>query len=67
MSIGEITFDNRVAIMTGPEVKVGDGVAAPSAEDIMANMEKINSLDNAKVYPTLTDQMMAALTLAGEK
>jgi len=30
-------------------------------------MEKINSLDNAKVYPTLTDQMMAALTLAGEK
>jgi len=58
MSIGEVTFDDRVAIitgagvsifsrvaiMTGPEVKVGDGVAAPSAEDIMANMEKIDDV-----------------------
>jgi hypothetical protein len=58
---------SRVAIMTGPEVKVGAGSAPPSAEDIMANMEKINSLENAKVYPTLTDQMMATLTLAGQK
>jgi len=58
---------SRVAIMTGPEIKVGDGSAAPSAEDVMANMEKINSLENAKVYPTLTDQMMAVLGLAGEK
>ncbi|MBW1900791.1 MAG: SDR family oxidoreductase [Deltaproteobacteria bacterium] len=62
-----VSIFSRVAIMTGPEVKVGDGVAAPSAEDIMASMDKINSLENAKVYPTLTDQMMAALGLAGEK
>ncbi len=62
-----VSIFSRVAIMTGPEVKVGDGVAAPSAEDIMASMEKINSLENAKVYPTLTDQMMTALGLAGEK
>jgi len=62
-----VSVFSRVAIMTGPEVKVGDGVTAPNAEDVAANMEKINSLENAKFYPTLTDQMMTALALAGEK
>jgi NAD(P)-dependent dehydrogenase (short-subunit alcohol dehydrogenase family) len=58
---------SRVAILTGPAVKVGDGVAPPSAEDIMANMEKINSLEKAKVYPTVADQMMSVLGFASEK
>jgi len=62
-----LSIFSRAAIMTGPEVKVGDGVTAPSAEDIMTSMEKINSLENAKVYPTLTDQMMTAMGIAGQK
>ncbi|MBW1739140.1 MAG: SDR family NAD(P)-dependent oxidoreductase, partial [Deltaproteobacteria bacterium] len=43
-------YFNRVAILTGTGVVVGDGKEALSLEDVAANMEKIKSLDGAEEF-----------------
>jgi hypothetical protein len=41
---------NRVAVVTGPGVLVGDGKEIPAVEAVAAHMSKIKSLSNAKEY-----------------
>lgn len=45
----------RIALVSGPGMVLGDAENPASAENIMANFEKINSLKDAKTYPTSAD------------
>lgn len=45
----------RIAVVSGPGIVLGDAENPTSAEDIMANFEKINSLTDAKTYPKSAD------------
>ena len=47
-------YFNRVAILTGTGVVVGDGKEALSVEDVAANMDKIKSLDGAEEFSSAT-------------
>jgi 3-hydroxy-3-methylglutaryl CoA synthase/NAD(P)-dependent dehydrogenase (short-subunit alcohol dehydrogenase family)/putative sterol carrier protein len=44
-------YFNRVGIVTGPGVHIGDGDRVPSVEDIHANWNAVNSLSGAREYP----------------
>jgi NAD(P)-dependent dehydrogenase (short-subunit alcohol dehydrogenase family) len=48
---------NRVAVVTGPTILVGDGKAPASAEEVMAKFDEINSLEGAKPYGQIGEQM----------
>lgn len=50
---------NRAALYlyTGQAVRVGDGRKVPTAEEIMTEFERINSLEDAKFYPLLNELM----------
>jgi len=55
---------SRAAICTGPSVLVGDGKAPSTAEEVMARMDDINSLEGYKVFGQVAEQtldMMSAL------
>jgi len=45
----------RIALVAGPGMVLGTPTDPASAEDIMANLEKINSLEGAKPYPQSAD------------
>ncbi len=47
-------YFNRVAIVTGPGVVLGDGTSVPSLEDIHRKWKAINSLENAEEFPNAT-------------
>jgi len=49
-------YYNRVAIMTGPGAVVVQGDEIPTPETVMANMDQIASLDNAKEYALVNEQ-----------
>ena len=48
---------NRVAMVTGPGAVVGDGQSAPAPEQLVAEWEKITSLQGAKEYQDVTEQI----------
>ena len=56
---------NRVAVVTGPTILVGDGKAPASAEEVMAKFDEINSLEGAKPYGQITEQMGDTLERTG--
>ena len=47
---------SRAAVMTGPSILIGDGKTPPTAEEVVAKMAEINSLEGAKVYSQVGDQ-----------
>ncbi len=49
-------YYNRVAIVTGPGAVVAQGNEIPTPETVMANMDKISSMDNAKEYAHVNEQ-----------
>ncbi len=51
---------SRAALITGPAVSVDKGENVPSAEDVMANLDRINSLEGGKFYSNIADQMVDA-------
>jgi NAD(P)-dependent dehydrogenase (short-subunit alcohol dehydrogenase family)/acyl dehydratase/putative sterol carrier protein len=50
-------YYNRAAILTGPGTVIGDGKKVPAVEDIAANWEKIRSMNGAREYFQLMDQV----------
>ncbi|MCG6911279.1 MAG: SDR family NAD(P)-dependent oxidoreductase [Deltaproteobacteria bacterium] len=48
---------NRAAIVTGPGVVVGDGQAVPTPEELVAQWDKAKSLEGAKTYFQLNEQI----------
>ena len=48
---------NRAAILTGPGAVVADGQQAPTPEQVLERWEKISSLNGAKEYGSVTDQI----------
>jgi hypothetical protein len=44
-------FFNRVGVVTGPGVLVGDGKEVPTPEAVAASMDRIKSLEGAREYP----------------
>ena len=47
-------YFNRVGILTGKGVVIGDGKVFPTPEDVAANMEKVKSLDGAEEFKSAT-------------
>ena len=54
-------FFNRVAVVTGPGTKVGDGENPPDIETVVDNLDAISSLKNGKVYFELNEQVGDAM------
>jgi putative sterol carrier protein len=50
-------FYNRAAIVTGPGTVVGDGKEIPAPEQLVAAWDAIASLDNAREYTQVTEQI----------
>jgi putative sterol carrier protein len=50
-------FFNRAAIVTGPGTVVGDGQKIPTPEELTAQWQKIISLEGAKIYQDLNEQV----------
>jgi len=50
-------FYNRAAIVTGPGTVVGGGKEIPTPEQLVAEWDTIASLDNAKEYTQVTEQI----------
>jgi NAD(P)-dependent dehydrogenase (short-subunit alcohol dehydrogenase family)/acyl dehydratase/putative sterol carrier protein len=50
-------FYNRAAIVTGPGTVVGDGKEIPTPEQLVAEWDTVASLDNAKEYTQVTEQI----------
>ena len=48
---------NRVAMVTGPGVVVGDGKEIPSPEELVEEWEKVKTLKGAKTYFQLNEQI----------
>jgi putative sterol carrier protein len=48
---------NRAAIVTGPGTVVGDGKTIPSPEDLVGSWDKVVSLEGAKEYFQLNEQI----------
>ncbi len=55
---------SRVAIVTGSPVLAGNGQNPPTAEEVLAKIDIINSLDNAKPYPSAGDQFFDYMKIA---
>ena len=53
---------SRAAILTGPGAVVGDSRQIPAPEQILAQWEKISSLEEAKEYQNVTEQVGDLLT-----
>ncbi len=53
---------NRVAILTGPTVRLGDGADPPAPEDIHDHWDRINELSGAVPYKDLNAALGAFLT-----
>jgi NAD(P)-dependent dehydrogenase (short-subunit alcohol dehydrogenase family) len=49
----------RAALVTRPPVLVGNGEMPPSAEDIMARIDEVKSLNDAREYESFEDQIAA--------
>ncbi len=49
-------YYNRAAVVTGPGAVVVTGNEIPTPETVMANMDKISSMDNAKEYAHVNEQ-----------
>ena len=47
-------YYNRVAVVTGPGVVVGDGKEVPTPEAVAKSIDKIKSLENAQELPNAT-------------
>jgi putative sterol carrier protein len=47
-------YFNRVGILTGPGVALGDGKRAPTLETVAENIGKIKSLEGAEEFPNAT-------------
>jgi NAD(P)-dependent dehydrogenase (short-subunit alcohol dehydrogenase family)/acyl dehydratase/putative sterol carrier protein len=47
-------YFNRVVVRTGPGSVVGNGIEAPSPDEVAASMDKIRSLEGAAEYPNAT-------------
>ncbi|MGK5091449.1 SDR family NAD(P)-dependent oxidoreductase [Deltaproteobacteria bacterium TL4] len=52
---------NRVALVTGPGITLGDKDNLPTLEDIISNRGAINTLEGGKEYWMLNQQVMDAL------
>ena len=63
---GAGTF-NRVHMLTGPTVMVGDGITPSTAEEVMAEFDKIDSLENARIANSSNDILGEAITLGTSK
>ena len=48
---------NRAAMVTGPGAVVGDGQEVPTAEQLVSQWDHITSLDGAKEYQNLNEQI----------
>jgi putative sterol carrier protein len=48
-------FYNRAAIFTGPGALVENGKTVPTVEDVVANWERISSMDGAREYDNTND------------
>ena len=48
---------NRVAMVTGPGAVVGDGREAPTAEQLMSQWDPITTLNGAKEYQNMNEQI----------
>jgi hypothetical protein len=46
----------RVAVVTRVPLLVGNGESHPSAEEVMAKIDEVKSLENAQEYESLEDQ-----------
>lgn len=53
---------NRAAMVTGPGAVVGDGREIPSPEQILSQWKKITSIEGAKEYQNITEQIGDLLT-----
>jgi len=53
---------SRSEIVNGRPVKLGGKEIMPTAEDVMANIDKVNSMENAKPYPNGVSDLFADLT-----
>jgi NAD(P)-dependent dehydrogenase (short-subunit alcohol dehydrogenase family)/acyl dehydratase/putative sterol carrier protein len=60
-------FYNRAAIVTGPGAVVGDGKEIPTPEEIVAAWDSIATLDDAKEYSQVTEQIGDLLTAFSPK
>jgi NAD(P)-dependent dehydrogenase (short-subunit alcohol dehydrogenase family)/acyl dehydratase/putative sterol carrier protein len=52
-----VGYYGRAAVMTSPGTVIGDGQKIPTLEEVGAAWERIQSLDGAKEYGQLADQM----------
>jgi NAD(P)-dependent dehydrogenase (short-subunit alcohol dehydrogenase family) len=58
---------SRAAIMTGPSILIGDGKTPATAEEVMAKIGEIDSLEGAKPYGQLGEQVGDVMkALSGE-
>jgi len=48
---------SRAAIMTGPSILIGDGKTPPTAEEVLAKLGEIDSLEGAKTFGQLGEQV----------
>jgi NAD(P)-dependent dehydrogenase (short-subunit alcohol dehydrogenase family)/acyl dehydratase len=60
-------FFNRVGVVTGPGVLLGDGNDVPAPEAVSAHMDRIKSLEGAKEYPNAVAAFGPMLDSAGGK
>jgi hypothetical protein len=56
-------YDNRAAVLTGPGVVVGGGAEIPTPEQLAAVWDKIRSMEGAKEYGQLPEQVMELMTV----
>jgi 3-hydroxy-3-methylglutaryl CoA synthase/NAD(P)-dependent dehydrogenase (short-subunit alcohol dehydrogenase family)/putative sterol carrier protein len=60
-------YFNRVGIVTGPGVRIGEGGRIPSPEQIRADWEAVNDLSGAEEYPNAVAAFGPMLDTAGGK
>ena len=58
---------SRAAIITGPSVLVGDAKNPPSAEEVMAKINEIDSLEGGKVFTQIGEQTGDVMQAASGK
>ena len=54
-------YFSKAAILTGPTTQLGDGKKAPTPEALLANWEKINSLEGAQEHGDLNSALSAII------
>ncbi len=60
-------YYNRAAVLTGPNVNLGNAENPPAPEDILENWDKINSMDNALELDDVNAALAAFMSPPAEK